>query len=709
LLAPRLRFGLGVIALLLAPAANAQAPDFETQVLPVLTRAGCNSGACHGAAIGRGGFRLSLLGYDSAADYESLVLEFKGRRVNLANPAKSLVLRKPSGQIPHEGDVRLPMSNPGFALVEKWIAAGAPRESRRRLEKLVVAPARQLLDDVNARVAFKVTATFSDAQTEDVTPWALLTAEDPAALRVSSKGEVTVLRRGRHALMVRFLGEVGCVVVTVPLHAKAPAVDSWPHAGFIDDHINATLKELHLAPSPRATDHVFVRRVFLDLIGTLPEPQEVAAFLKDDRADKRARLIDELMRRPEFVDYWAYLWGDLLRIESGRLQKEGAAAFHQWVREQLAKNTPLDRMAQAMLTAVGDGHKQGPVNFNRVPGDAGAQAEYVSQVLLSVRLQCANCHNHPLDRWTQDDYHGLAAVFARLGRGREITVKKTATVIHPKTGKPATPRIPGGPALTGDGDLRGDLAKWLTAADNPFFARAAVNRLWKALMGRGLIEPVDDHRATNPASHPELLDALAADFVKHGFDLRHTIRLIVLSEAYQRSSLTTANNKADDRFYSHALVRPLPPVVLVDAVAQVTGVAEKFAGLPAETRAIALGDARVPSPPLDLLGRCSRLAGCGPTTGGGSLPLTLHKINGDWLNKKVADPKGTLHTLIGAKKTDEEIVAHFYQTAFSRPPTAKETAHWQKRLAAVPAAERAAALEDFLWALLNAAEFGCNH
>ncbi|HYV37544.1 MAG TPA: DUF1549 and DUF1553 domain-containing protein [Gemmataceae bacterium] len=675
----------------------------------MLTRVGCNAGACHGAAIGRGGFKLSLLGYDPDADFESLVLELKGRRVNLAQPEKSLVLRKPTGQVPHEGGIKFGIASEGFDLLHKWIEAGAPRQSHRTLTKLEISPTKKLLADVGDKLTLKVTATFSDGAKEDVTRWTLLTPADADAVRVSAKGELTVLRRGQHTVMARFLGEVGCVTVTVPWHANAPAGGAWPSANLIDQHVNTTLKELNLLPSSRAPDHVFIRRVFLDLIGTLPEPKEIDAFMQDKRGDKRERLVDELMKRPEFVDYWAYQWGDLLRIQSDRLQPQGAAAFHEWVREQVAKNTPLDKMAAEMLLAVGDAYSKGPANFSRVPNDPLTQAEYVSQVFLGVRLQCANCHNHPLDRWTQDDYHGMAAIFAKLGRGRNIALKANGEVIHPRTGKAAVPRLPGGPFLAKDGDPRKDLTAWLTDPDNPFFAKAAVNRLWKALMGRGLVEPVDDLRATNPATHPELLAELARDFVKNGFDIRHTMKLIIASEAYQRSSLTTANNKADDRFYAHALVRSLPPVVLVDAVAQVTGVPEKLGNYLKGKRAIELGDSKVASVPLDLLGRCMRTPDTGSAAGGGTLTLALHKINGDWLNKKVADASGTLHLLIQGKKNDAEIVAYFYQAGLSRPPTAKEAAHWQQRLAAVPAAERVAALEDFLWAFLNSAEFGCNH
>jgi hypothetical protein len=689
--------------------ARAQAPDFETQVLPVLTRAGCNSGSCHGAAIGRGGFRLSLLGYDPETDHESLVRELEGRRVNLAQPEKSLVLRKPSGKLKHEGGVKLGASGEGHQILLDWIKAGAPRAARRTLVKLEVTPSRQLLQDVDDKFQLNVLARFSDGTSEDVTRWSLLTPTDDAALRASAKGFVTALRRGRNTLMVRFLGEVGAVTVTVPLHAGAAPKGDRPRANFIDDHVNDTLAQLHLLPSPRADDLTFVRRVHLDLLGTLPEPVEVKKFLADTGADRRERLIERLLERPEFVDYWTYKWGDLLRIESKRLQPQGASAFHSWVRDQVAKNTPLDRMARDMLLSLGDGHALGPVNFSRVPATPQAHAEYVSQVFLGARLQCANCHNHPLDRWTQDDYHGLAAIFAKLERGQTVKLQPRGEVIHPKTGKSALTRIPGTANLSGKSEPRAEFAKWLTAAENPFFARAAVNRLWRELMGRGLVEPVDDHRATNPPTHPELLDALARDLASNKYNLKRTIRLIVSSEAYQRSSLSTLNNRADDRFYAKALVRPLPPVVLVDAVANATGVAEKFGSLPEGTRAIALGDSRVSSKSLDLLGRCGRDGDCAPGGSGGTLALTLHTINGPWINSKIGDPKGRLHTLLKDKRSDDTIVAEFYQAALSRPPSAQEVAHWQKRFRAVAPAERGVALEDFVWALLNSAEFCSNH
>lgn len=694
---------------------------FETQVIPVLTKAGCNSGSCHGAAIGRGGFKLSLLGYDPQADYDSLVSEFEGRRVNQVHPEKSLVLRKPSLDLDHEGGLRLKPGGDGFRIVRDWIAAGAPRGGDRRLLKIEVAPTTQWLPDLSGQFSIKVLAHFATGDqrsavsiqqtSEDVTRWAVFTPTDPAATRVDSSGAVTVLRRGQTSVMVRFVGEVAAVTVMVPINEGADAPANRPLANFVDEHVNRTLDALRLPHSPRTDDRTFARRVYLDLIGVLPDPAEVDAFVADRAADKRQRLVGRLFDRNEFADLWALKWGDLLRIESRRLGPQGTAAFHSYIRDCVAKNTPLDVMARTMLLATGDGYAVGPANFSRVPRDAREAAEHISRVLLGVRLQCANCHNHPLDRWTQDDYHGLAAVFARVDRSREVKLVARGDVIHPRTGQPAVPRIPGdrfiySPDVT---TWRDQFADWATSPANPFFARVAVNRIWRELMGRGLVEPVDDLRATNPATHPELLDALAADLAAHRFDVRRTIRTIIASEAYQRSSRSVAGNDADDRFHSKWLVRPLAPHVLVDAVVKVTGVPEKLGDLPPETLAISLGDSRVPSTPLDLLGRCPRDAECSSSSvASGSLPLTLHTINGPWLNEKLTSPAGRLARMLQTNESNDAVIGDLFRVALSRHPTAVERDHWRSKLDASDD-RRAERLQDFVWALLNSAEFTSNH
>jgi hypothetical protein len=708
----RWRAWIGVAALLGAGiSARAEGPpDFATRVIPVLTKAGCNAGSCHGAALGRGGFRLSLLGYDPRADHDRLVHEFEGRRVNTAHPEKSLLLRKASGSLDHEGGPRLPTGSEGDRIVREWIAAGAPLGGGRSPRSLDVEPGETVLAGTGQSISLKVTARYDDGTAEDVTRWAVYTPADPAAVRLSAHGEVTALRRGRAAIMVRFVGAVGCAIVTVPLSDAPSGTTVRARTNFIDDHINRTLDELRLDHVPRAGDATFLRRARLDLTGQLPAPAEVEEFLADVAPDKHARLVDRLLASPEFVDHWAYKWGDLLRIESGRLGPAGAAAFHEWVRDAVARNAPLDRMAREMVLALGDGDRVGPANFSRVSGDARSQAELVSQVFLGVRLQCANCHDHPLDRWTRDDYHGLAAVFARLDRGREVRLRPRGEVIHPGTGLAAVPRIPGERPIDGVNDPREAFAGWLTAPGNPYFARAAANRVWRELMGRGLVDPVDDHRVTNPPTHPALLEELARDLVAHEFDVRHVIRTIMASEAYRRGSRPAPGGPADDRFYSHALARPLPPPVLVDAVARVTGVAEPLGDRPPGTSAGSLGDSRVASATLDLLGRCSRESGCTTDVAtAGSLALALHAINGPWLNAKLADPGGRVQRMAREARSDGAIVAEFYRLALGREPTDVEMGHWSREIAEAGPAGRVGAIEDFVWALILSAEFTHNH
>jgi hypothetical protein len=482
-----------------------------------------------------------------------------------------------------------------------------------------------------------------------------------------------------------------------------------PRGNFIDDEVLKTLAVLRLPVSPAADDATFLRRARLDLTGKLPSRDEVEAFLADRSDDKRAKLVDRLLQSDAYVDAWTHRWATLLRLQPQVNEKEGALAYHGWLREQIRKGTPMDEVARTLLTAVGDSHVVGPANFARTVGDARGQAELVSQVFLGVRLQCANCHNHPLDRWTQDDYHGLAAVFARLERGREVKVLSRGAVTNPRTGEPALPRIPGVRYLDANADGRAAFSGWLTAPENPYFARAIVNRLWRTMFGRGLIEPADDLRDTNPATHPELLNRLAADFIQHGCDLRHTLRRIALSATYGRSGVTNAVNRTEDRFYSHAYRKPLEPEVLADALADVTGVSDRYGNEPEGTRAITLVDPRTPSPALDILGRCSRQAPCEGTAVGGGLPAKLHQLNGELINRKVGAPDGRLHRLIAAGKSDDEIVTDFYLRALGRPPTEAERDYWRQRLAGADKAERAERLEDVVWSLLNCSEFSTNH
>ncbi|QDU37677.1 hypothetical protein Mal4_19930 [Maioricimonas rarisocia] len=680
--------------------------DFDTQIIPLLTKAGCNSGACHGAAVGRGGFRLSLFGSNPSLDYERIVHELEGRRINLARPVESLLIEKPTEQISHEGGTRFDFEGPQAALLVEWIRAGAPRLQRRELEKLEISPREVRFTQPEQSQPLRVVAHFSDSTQEDVTGVTVLTSTDEGAVRVGPQGDVQVLRRGLHTVMLRYLDQVEAVRVLLPYTEETASTGLPESDNFIDEEIVATLAELQIPLSPAADDAELLRRTYLDLTGRLPTPEEVKAWLADDSPDRHARLVDRLLASDAFVDYWTLWWAQLLRVESQSLQKEGARTYHAWLREQVAANRPVDEMVRELLLATGDSYEQGPANFFRVAAGPRERAEFLSEALLGTRLRCANCHDHPLDRWTQDDYHGLAAILARLDGGRVVELTERGEVTHPRTGEPALPRIPGERFLDEPASALPELADWLVSADNDSFARSIVNRVWQRTMGRGLVEPVDDLRATNPPTHPELLDRLARNFLENGCDLRRTIRRIVTSEAYARSSRPLPGNAADSSFYSHAIERPLPPEVLADAITDVTGVAETYGGEPAGTRAVALFDGRAESQTLDVLGRCVRTESCEPEPAAGDLSRTLHLINGPLLNERLRDPEGRLHRLLAEGRSDQEILSEFYLRALSRYPTDAERQQWLDRFADLAGSERSAAWEDFVWALLCSREFG---
>jgi hypothetical protein len=705
---------LAIVALAAEPAI-----DFDTQVIPVLTKAGCNTGACHGAAAGRGGFRLSLYGSDPTADYQAIVHEHEGRRINLARPAQSLIIAKPTEQLEHGGGGRLEYQGPGAIRLQRWIAAGAPRLHARKLLDFETQPRRAVLDRAGQSVVLRAIARFDDGTSHDVTAWTVFTPADPAAVAIDPQTAVAkIARRGQHVVLARYLDRVVPLELIVPLADEPVDLSNQPRANACDKHVLAMLEELRLPPSPQADDAAFLRRITLDLTGRLPSPGEVNDFLRDEGGDKRVRRIDGLLGSPEFVSYWTFKLATWLRVGGRASEPAATQAYHAWLREQVAADTPLDQLAKTLLVAQGDSHAVGPANFARTGGSARPQAEFVSEVLLGVRLRCANCHNHPLDRWTQDDYHGLAAIFARVETNRMVRLLPRGDVTHPATGEAALPRIPGQRFLEPGEDHRPVLADWVTSPDNPFFARAMVNRLWKALLGRGLIEPPDDLRVSNPATHPALLDELARDFVSHGCSLRYMLREIAKSAAYQRSSRELPANAADDRFYAHALSRPLEAEVLADAISNVTGVAERFGDLPEGTLAIALTGPSVPSQALDVLGRCSRADSCeGPKgSAAGGISTRLHLLNGPLLNAKITSPDGRLHKLLAAGQTNDAIVEEFYLRALGRQPRPAEREHWRRALGAAAqaanldaATARRQALEDFLWGLLTCEEFVTNH
>jgi len=706
--------------------------DFENHVESVLSKQGCNTGPCHGAGSGKGGFRLTLRAYDPDLDYARLLYEGRGRRVVRIAPARSLLLKKPSLGVAHVGGLRLRRDTLEYRVLHEWIAAGAPgpKPNGPKIVGLEVYPADRTLQP-GAEQRLLVTARFSDGHTEDVTHWAKYSSNEESIAKVDESGRVKMRGVGETAISVWYLGRVAFARLRVPYQSDG-AMEWWsdgPSLHYIDRLILAKLAQLRLRPSSLCTDAEFVRRAYLDAIGTLPTPTETRAFLADRDPRKRAKLIDALLERPEYVDYWAYKWSDLLRVNRDHLGDKGMWAFYGWVRRSVAANKPWDRFVREILTARGPTTGSGPANFYRMGSKPEEFAETVSQAFLGIRVQCAHCHNHPFEKWTQADYYRMANFFARVGRketdaGEFVFTMATGDVTHPKLGRPLPPAAFDGPALAPDapGDRREFLADWMTAPDNPYFARAIVNRVWKHYMGRGLVEPVDDMRLTNPASNEPLLHALAKDFVAHHYDLKHLMRTIMRSRAYQRSACNLKskiqNPKSDDRFYSHYLPRRLTAEALLDAICQVTGAPEKYPGLPDGARAISLPDTQVGSAFLDIFGRPPRQVTCEcERTAEPSMAQALHLINAKTLNDKIAAKGGLIDRLLDADKTDLEILDELYLACFSRPPTRPEREIVERALASAlrqapksdPQMVRAQVFTDLLWALLSSPEFVFNH
>ena len=698
----------------LAATAHAESEiDFDTEIVPILTKAGCNSGACHGSAAGRGEFHLSLFGSDAQFDYNSIVHELRGRRVNKVHVDQSLILLKPTEVILHGGGTRLEYEGTEATLMQRWIEQGAMRLQRRKLENFEIRIGQRVLNADPYETTLTAIAEFSDGQSIDATSLTVFTPEDPASIKIDNdRNVVSALRPGRHVLIARYLDRVLPVIVIRPYQSGEVASPQTSIVqNVIDEHVNSMLMTLGIPHSPMTDDAAFVRRATLDFIGRLPTREEIRQFHLDQNANKREQLIDRLLASRDFVDYWTYQFAQQLRIRSQPKETVGARAYHQWLREQINVATPYNEIAASLLLAEGDSHEHGPANFYRTVGGPREQAEFVSELLLGSRLRCANCHDHPLDHWRQDDYHGLAAIFAKVQPGRIVRINQSAEVVHPKTGEAAIPRIPGTRYLYDDEETRLKFSNWVTSRENPYFAKTIVNRLWKELMGRGFVEPTDDLRATNPPTHPELLNVLADFFADNDYRIRPLLRLIGTSAAYARSAQTVPGNQNDDQFYSHAIVRPLKPEVLADALADVTGVSSSYGDEPVGTRAVTLFDPQITSEELDILGRCSRVESCedASTTVGG-LPRMLHQFNGQLLNRRLAREESHLQQMISTGKTPIEMINEFYLLAYSRQPKKEELQFWQNELnRTTNQNETQAIIEDFLWSLCTSQEFTTNH
>jgi len=699
--------------------------SFRRHVIPVLTKMGCNSGACHGAAAGKNGFALTLRGYDPEADYETITRAAAGRRVNRLEPAKSLLLLKPTETLPHMGGKRFDVGSPEYKVLASWIAEGtpAPRAADAALLTISVTPASEMLK-VGEMRQLSVRARYADGTSEDVTRWARYGSADMGIAQVDDQGRLTMRGHGETAVTVGFMTSVALARVRSPYPNDIADGDFAIAAQYneIDRGVLAKLRELRIRPGGLCTDAEFIRRAYLDGAGILPTREEVERFLAEPAPDKRARLIDALLDRTEFVDYWTYKWSDLLLVSSRTLGRANVKTFYDWIRASVAANTSWDRFARELTTASGRTDRVGAANYFLIHRNPTDIAENFTQAFLGLTLTCARCHNHPLEKWTQRDYYQFANLFARVRvkeDDREFATKDDTAlvytaddgeILHPRLGVALPPRPLDGVALPLEShdDRRAYLARWLTSPGNTQFARTIVNRVWGSLLGRGFTSPVDDLRATNPASNEELFAAVTADFVGNGFDVKRLIHQIMTSATYQRSSDTDATNGADDRYYSHYLTRRLPAEVILDAFSQVTAVPTKFEGFPRGTRALQLPDTRVDSYFLTVFGRPERiLTSAAERQMDPTLPQALHVINGDTLNGKLMDPQGRIAALARDAGSSADIVDALYLAALSRSPTAAEKQVLVERIDRVP--DKRQIVEDLAWAILTSREFLFNH
>jgi hypothetical protein len=712
--------------------------SFANDVIPLLTKSGCNSGACHGALAGKGGMKLSLRGYDPVADHFVLTRQALGRRIDRQEPARSLVLLKPTTAVAHGGGLRLEVDSSDYRMLAGWVASGAPgpRPDDARIEHLEVFPRAAVLKPKD-RMQVLVRARYSDGHTQDVTHWAKFNSTEELVATVDAEGKVRVAGHGEAAITVWYSNLVATTRITSPF---ADPVDpklfaAAPRHNFIDDLALKKLQALRIPPSPPCSDHEFIRRVYLDAAGILPAPEEVQKFVADPSPDKRAKLIDALLKRPEFIDYWAYKWADLLLVSTRKLPQQGVWAFHQYIRQAVADNKPWDRFARDILTASGSTLQNGAANYYVLHKDISDLTESTAVTFLGMSITCARCHNHPLEKWTQDQYWGLANLFSRVAikngdRAGELTVQSQpfGDVPHLRLGVPMPPAPLDGKPLPLDSpvDRRRYFADWLTAPDNPLFARAIVNRVWRNYLGRGLVEAEDDQRLTNPPTNEELFDALVKDFINHKYDVKYLMKLILTSATYQRSSQPLPQNEADDRFYSHYLVRRLPAEVILDAYAQVTAVPTPFdqvalgssggisatSAYPPGTRALELPDTQVVSLFLDAFGRPGREQTCAcEREQDASVSQALHLNNGQTLNDKLRAKGSRVEQWLTEKVRDEDAVRRIYLLALSREPTAAELQKFKELMAEAAqdkTSSRREVLEDLFWAVLTGREFMFN-
>ena len=696
------------------------AVSFRNEVLPVLTRQGCNAGTCHGSPSGKGGFALSLFAFDAAADHRVLTKDFLSRRIDVLDPHLSLLLRKPSNDLSHRGGLKLPKDSREYRILHDWISDGCPIDSPATpacvgIEIQTNGPS--VLHWPQPTAKLRIMASFADGAKRDVTHLVQFSSSDEAIATVQPNGEVKGVRRGLAAVMVRYLEHVVAHTFTFVEPVEGFRWSNPPKANYIDTKVYAKLRELQILPSNLCSDNDFVRRVHLDVTGRLPTLAETRAFLTDIRQDKRAHLIEELLTRSEHANFWAQKWGDLLRLEPGKVTTAGTQKYYQWLVQAFIKNLPYDRFARELLTASGSTFIHPPANYYRAAKDTNDALETTSQIFLGSRLACAKCHNHPYERWTQDNYYGLAAVFNRVQRQAGprpnelfISDSRTGEVIQPRTGKTMKPWLPGKGSVAApeDTDRRRIFADWLTQKGNPWFARVEANRIWAAVMGQGLVEPIDDFRDSNPPVNAPLLNALAEDFEKHNFDRKHLLRTILNSRTYQASAKPNESNHEDEQFFSHYRPHLLTAEQILDAVNQVTDREEVFKGLPVGTHATALPSPQLTNSFLKTFGQPTRSSACAcERLTEPQLAQALELLNGKFLHDKLKHPANRLHQLVAAGHTDTEIIHTIFLAALAREPTPRELKLNQGHLK--KSKNRTQALADICWSVLNMNEFLFQH
>lgn len=714
---------------------SAAAPSFRNTIQPILTRYGCAMGACHGAAAGQGGFRLSLRGFDDDGDWLSITRSANGRRLTMEDPARSLFLLKATKLVPHKGDKRFDVGSPEYNTIAAWIAAGAPgpKADDPRIVSLSVAQPH-LVTKSGTSLQLKVTAKFSDGHSEDVTRWCKFNATNASVATVDDDGLIKTTGAGEGSVSAWYLSQLAITTVTVPNPGSIGEAEFavLKPRNFIDDLTLKKLRELNIPPSEGAADYEFLRRAFLDTLGILPTADETRSFIADKAADKRDRVIESLLQRPEFVDYWTHRWSDLLLVNGDKLGPPAMWSYYNWIRRHVAANTPWDAMVRDLLTATGSTLENGAGNFFILNDEPTKCAETVSVAFLGTSIGCAKCHNHPMEKWTNEQYFAFANLFARVRTKNGVQTDERVLfsdtqgdLVAPLTGKPPAPRPLDDTtpiSMTSTEDRRIVLAQWLTSPDNKLFQRAIVNRVWANFFGAGLVEAVDDLRVTNAASNEELFAAACAHLVENKFDLKALMRTIMQSQTYQRSSITLPENVADLRYGSHYVPRRLKAEVLLDTISQVAAAPTTFKidkrnanrgtseSYPMGFRALQLPDSNIASYFLKSFGRADRVATCEcERTNEPSMAQALHIANGETLNQKLAQKDNRIDALLASHQSDEKIIEEAYLITLARPPTERETRKATELLTTAKPEDRRTTLEDIFWSLMGSKEFLFNH